>query len=460
MGSAEKKIEGRAAIWLLGAVFFLAYGSLLPFDFHPRESPDYLRAASGLVFSVGGTSDTLTNIALYVPVGFLGFAAGSRKQWLLLHVAVVLVCVALFSLGLEWLQTWTAQRIGSWNDVRANTIGAALGLVLGIALSRILRHRGAGFQATIASHGLDIATALLVFSLLVFHLLPFDVVRRSEDLRQSFLRAEWSLVQPRLHVGGETPWAALVHQVTSAAWFVLLGALIAKSEQARFRSRMETALRLALHGVTVAILIELFQLFSRVHVFDLASMLVRILAVVIGFYLAWTARRWSHAGFLRCVPTAAICAVCCLVACLGASQIAAIPTADACTFVHVRDWPLESVWRLNTLSALLEVAEAVAYYGPLALGAYLAIHRFPQVVRRLTAVILVTVTAACLEWLRAANQAIPAFDLSEPVLAAMSAWSTLHLMQWVRQLPTRAEHRQVSAADSRPHALDCVMIGS
>ncbi len=83
----------------------------------------------------------LSNVVMFVPLAFLGALALPRRQWL------VLPACALLSGAIELSQTLLLPgRVGSWEDVLHNTVGAAVGLVLAAPWlrARANRRRRAG----------------------------------------------------------------------------------------------------------------------------------------------------------------------------------------------------------------------------------------------------------------------------------------------------------------------------
>ena len=65
----------RRWLWLAGATMAIAYGSLIPFDFDPSAFTfsDVVRVGS-FHSSSGGLGDLITNILLYLPLGWLARA--------------------------------------------------------------------------------------------------------------------------------------------------------------------------------------------------------------------------------------------------------------------------------------------------------------------------------------------------------------------------------------------------
>jgi VanZ family protein len=77
-------------------------------------------------------ADTLLNVVLYVPAGFLWVALTRRP--LPVVIALALLCIAIES----W-QAVSGTRSCTVNDVGANTIGAAIGASLGVIAARVLQ---------------------------------------------------------------------------------------------------------------------------------------------------------------------------------------------------------------------------------------------------------------------------------------------------------------------------------
>ena len=75
-------------------------------------------------------AEFLANIAMFVPVGlFLLLLFGSRFWWL-----AVLVAVAMTS-SIETVQRFIPGRVPDDRDIAANTMGAVIGILLGLVLT-------------------------------------------------------------------------------------------------------------------------------------------------------------------------------------------------------------------------------------------------------------------------------------------------------------------------------------
>lgn len=68
--------------------------------------------------------DATLNVFFYIPLGAAGFLS-VRRGWL--GWLATIVCGALFSWLIEWLQLWTPARVGSVTDILSNSAGTLVG---------------------------------------------------------------------------------------------------------------------------------------------------------------------------------------------------------------------------------------------------------------------------------------------------------------------------------------------
>lgn len=126
-------------------LLFLAYGSLVPLDFSAKPLSVAWSTFVQLPWTPGVVSltDRITNVFLYIPLGFLwrGVCArfpGGGWVW---SAPVWVACLAL-SAGVEFTQTFTISRTPLFYDILMNGLGAAIGVllwpVLGSALVGLL----------------------------------------------------------------------------------------------------------------------------------------------------------------------------------------------------------------------------------------------------------------------------------------------------------------------------------
>jgi VanZ family protein len=127
-----------AGIGLAGAVLLISILTLYPFDWsfageqyayllawHPKEK----------------TRDVISNLLLFLPVGFFGFFA-LRERLGLMAVAVATVSIGLsLSSVIEILQAFDRTRDSSLNDILHNGIGTGFGVLVAYAFKPVLAIR-------------------------------------------------------------------------------------------------------------------------------------------------------------------------------------------------------------------------------------------------------------------------------------------------------------------------------
>jgi VanZ family protein len=134
-------------LWLLFVVLALiVYGSLYPFDFEADAvEGGVLEAFRQLSWQRAGRGDRISNVLLYLPLGFCLFL------WLALHwqrapsMIVATVLGTLLSLSIEIAQFYVSSRVPSLTDLSLNALGTLLGAAAGLAwggLSRLMHLPG------------------------------------------------------------------------------------------------------------------------------------------------------------------------------------------------------------------------------------------------------------------------------------------------------------------------------
>ena len=119
----------------LASALFIAYGSLLPFDFHAR-SLDEIRqtivnrsAASGFI----SLTDRTVNVLIAMPFGFFAFGALARTHRsvrnLIAGLGIVIFSV-LLAAAVEFLQLYLPTRSASYGDIVAQGLGTCVGIFL------------------------------------------------------------------------------------------------------------------------------------------------------------------------------------------------------------------------------------------------------------------------------------------------------------------------------------------
>ncbi len=120
---------------------FTAYGSLVPFDYHPKgwdaAVAEFDAALIGWRDRPLSLSDFAANVALGVPLGFAMLAAmTTRRRWESMFLAAPVVLFGgLFAAAVEFSQLFF-NRVCAGSDVIAQSLGTILGTVLWIGCGR------------------------------------------------------------------------------------------------------------------------------------------------------------------------------------------------------------------------------------------------------------------------------------------------------------------------------------
>lgn len=186
-----------AALLVVYSVFVIL-GSLSPFHFAAANLVDALQAFRvGLFRPVDflDRADWLSNIALFIPWGFLAAAALASittvRLPLLAQGLFVIAAAGCYSLCIEFMQLWFPPRVISPNDVVGEMVGAAIGVSVWILVGTSLSQVVASWMAErrpltrLDYLGLGYAVLLVVCALWPFDLTinPVDVARRLREQR-------------------------------------------------------------------------------------------------------------------------------------------------------------------------------------------------------------------------------------------------------------------------------------
>lgn len=244
------------------AVGFAVYGSLVPLDVQHmtfREAVALFRALRYTPFAFASKTDFLSNVALFLPIGFLStgaIAAGRSRLVGLLMVPIVVLFAAGLSLSIEFAQIFIPDRTASLNDMANETAGAIVGAIAWVIAGPMVTGWMAGF-APAKTTSTDLARRLLTAYAavwLMLGLLPFDVTIRPAEIAEKFRLGRIHL--DPLH-GGVLAAAPVI--VSTALLALPIGALAALGWPRPRRSAAPAQGTLA--ATAVVVLLEACQLF-------------------------------------------------------------------------------------------------------------------------------------------------------------------------------------------------------
>jgi len=145
LGHSWSRRGGRRWVDFLAVVvgLFILQTGLAPYDFLPSHAEAGSRALFSISINRVTRPDILSNIFLYVPFGLLvcvALTARIRRQSAAIGLTVA--GAAILSVGIEWLQSFSATRVSSLMDVAANVLGAGIGVFLSVLLGPLLPKLG------------------------------------------------------------------------------------------------------------------------------------------------------------------------------------------------------------------------------------------------------------------------------------------------------------------------------
>lgn len=158
--------------WLTAAVVALiAYGSLYPFNFKPDVQNDLWGALSQLSWARAGRGDRISNVLLYLPLGFCLYLWLNGRFRRGASVTVATLLGTLLSLAIEVAQVYVSKRVPSLTDLVLNSGGTLLGAIGGMgwaALSHLMH-----IPARAEKQTRDPGAALLIGLWLAWRFAPF-----------------------------------------------------------------------------------------------------------------------------------------------------------------------------------------------------------------------------------------------------------------------------------------------
>lgn len=279
-------------ILVAGALLFIAfaiYGSLVPLRSRHltfNEAIAQFRALRFTPFAFASKTDTLSNFALFLPIGFLStgaIVAGRSRLTSAMAVPMVVLVAGALSVSIEFAQIFIPGRTASLNDVASETAGALCGAIGWVVFGPLVSAWMAGFAPSRTTSS-DLTRRLLtVYAAvwLVLGLLPFDVTIRPAELAEKF-RMDRIRVDPLR--GGPATAGPLI--VSSALLSIPIGALGALGWPRPRRSA--AAARGTLAASAAVTLVECCQLFIFSRTASVDDVIGGVIGAAIGAH--WAAR--------------------------------------------------------------------------------------------------------------------------------------------------------------------------
>ena len=181
--------------WLY--LLFVVYGSLVPLDFHPMslaEAGQAFLCIPYLEIDLASRADWVANLILYIPLGafFTAWLGGGRAVGFMDGIAAFLACAA-FAVGVEFAQLFFPPRTVSLNDMIAELLGSAAGIVLwrlfGVRFMGLLAEMRPG-----GPHAVRAVVILYTAAYLAFSLFPYDFLLSAQDLAQKLVSGQYHVL--------------------------------------------------------------------------------------------------------------------------------------------------------------------------------------------------------------------------------------------------------------------------
>ena len=273
-------------------MLFIMYGSLIPFDYSgdPSDvSARWERAWSYWPFDpygVVGRIDIITNVLLYIPLGLLVATRLRLTAWCRFPVFTFVLAVAVgsaLSAVMEIGQLYSRViRVSSAQDWLSNTVGTAIGALMGAAFGRIAWIR---LRRTVRQHirvrPMLLACAVMVILLIGDAFFPLKPTLDIGDVKQNIRQTLNHLDAPL----AEHTWD--YYLVNKVMVFAALAAALAGGSRREGSARF---VRGALLAMAIAAATELGKTFIETRYTSPGNLLMTSLGAISGGLLAaWLA---------------------------------------------------------------------------------------------------------------------------------------------------------------------------
>lgn len=363
------------ALALLAAVFVF-YASLIPVEYKPLSWNNAVQRFSKIKYyelGIDRRADVLANLVVIVPVTYLLMAAMTGLTWGWLRrgmAAVVTAALATaFVVAIEFTQEWFPPRTISLNDIQAGLSGAAVGIILWLAIGDFLT-----YMVKVAVSKRGSATALrqvlwlILGAIVVYGMFPMDFTLSPATLAKKYEQGRLVLVPFLQGNDGELKTIAIF--MRDLVLFIPIGLLAWRPWTMRQPLRWNQSMWAI---AALAVVLELM----RLPVFSSHSGTVHILGKIAGGAAGlWLAARvldeqgqlslgeqWQE-GRRRMLGTAAGVGMTVLaaLALLYPFKFEADPALFKLKMDHFINWPFQLYYYAGEWSALSKVVQCMALF--------------------------------------------------------------------------------------------------
>jgi VanZ family protein len=432
---AASLLSARHYRWL-ALVFALValFGSLMPFDFQPiplEVAVARFRGALAEPVHLGSLSDWVSNVLLFIPLGYLltaAFAVDHPRISIVVAIVVVGVC-AFYSASIEFTQLYFPPRVTSLNDIVAETIGATLGAVVWLVIGQTLTAwaRRDDFGLTAGAFPVEFLPCYVV-ALVFVELLPLKLTIEPAELYHKYKEGKVRLVS-------FLPWPGLEQaaekELENFFLYLPVGVLLAGLGGNRWRQWDGWRWVLCL-GLLLAALIQGLQLVERTSTSSASRVLTDGLAILLGWVLGVAIRKSAAVrlrGILGGSDLGRVCFGAALVLWIAAvaflnwlpfdfsvSRDMAIERME-----QVRRLPFEDYWQHSYLEAFKQIFRRLAQYFPVGLILPLVVGRPGKVG---VGFLVIALVAACAVMVEIGQAFLPTRtpSLTDVLVESLGAW--------------------------------------
>ncbi len=286
--SLQHRLAGLLPTFVVGYFAFIVYGSLIPFELRDFTFPEAIEAFRNIRYlelGVASRGDWVANILLYVPLGFLlmanGHSAGTRRPWT--DAIFILLFCSLVAFTIEFLQIFFKPRTVSENDLIAEHIGSALGIIAWWAAGKSLLK---SVQTISLGGRTAVRAALIIYTLALFALalFPFDILISLDEVRERLDSDLVALLVADRSNGGF--FRALASFFASTAAYFPIGLMLQYSDKRRSDGIAGAVILGALFGTAI----EALQFFVASAVSEGLGIVSAVLGVSAGYIVG----NWSR----------------------------------------------------------------------------------------------------------------------------------------------------------------------